>query len=349
MKRIVSAITGTGEVVLKKQDVPALKRNQVLIKVDCSLISPGTEIMGGVKGRRDAPDKKAADVIFGYSCAGEIIDMKGKCEGYKKGMRVYAMGAGFAIHGNYACVPVNLLTPLPKSVSYNDAVYACLGATALQSVRRTVPQLGEYGAVMGLGIVGNFAAQFYQMSGSRIIGWECLARRIAIAKKCGINNIVNFRRKDAAEVTNEFSAPYGLDFANMCFGGNATAAFQSVLGCMKKSPDTHQMGRIVMVGGCKVEVGGGAASGNVDVRPSSRTGPGYHDPDYEFGREYPNGLVQFTTQRNLREIITLMAEKKLIVKPMTTHRCPQEKVGQMADKIITNPNDALGVILKMSH
>jgi hypothetical protein len=96
-------------------------------------------------------------------------------------------------------------------------------------------------------------------------------------------------------------------------------------------------------------MGGGAYSGNVDVLSSSRTGPGYHDPAYEFGADYPNGFVQFTTRRNLREIVTLISEKRLIVKPMTTHKCQLEKVNDMCTKLIEKPNEALGVVLKMPH
>lgn len=48
--------------------------------------------------------------------------------------------------------------------------------------------------------------------------------------------------------------------------GEATAAFQSVVACMKRSPDTHQMGRIVMVGGCEVKIDDGANLGNLDIR-----------------------------------------------------------------------------------
>jgi threonine dehydrogenase-like Zn-dependent dehydrogenase len=347
--RLAAVITGVGEVKVIEEKMPVLKHNMVLLKVHASLISPGTEILGGVVGRRKNPNPKDKDIVFGYANAGEIVQVKGKCPGLEKGMRVAAMGGGFAVHGNYACVPVNLVEPLPDNLNYEDATYACLAATALQSVRRTAPQLGEYGAVLGLGIVGNLAAQFYQLGGARVIGWEGFTNRIRIAKKCGVANIVNFKSKDPAEETKKFAAPYGLDFANIAFGGDATKAWQQVLGCMKKSPDTHQMGRVVVVGGAKLEFGGGAYSGNVDVMASSRTGPGYHDPVYEFGQDYPNAFVQFTTKRNLREIVTLLSEKRLHVKPMTTHTCALAKVGEMADRIINAPNDALGVVLKMPH
>ncbi|MFA6104179.1 MAG: hypothetical protein WCV67_14445 [Victivallaceae bacterium] len=46
---------------------------------------------------------------------------------------------------------------------------------------------------------------------------------------------------------------------------------------MKVSADTHAMGRIILVGGCKINLGSGAYSGNRDIRATSRTGAGYKD------------------------------------------------------------------------
>lgn len=142
----------------------------------------------------------------------------------------------------------------------------------------------------------------------------------------------------------------GADFAIFAFGGNADEAFKSVLECMKVSADGHQMGRITLVGGCKFEVGGGSYSGNIDIRASSRTGPGYHDHDYEYGRfgtDYPNGFIQFTTKRNLREIISLIDEKRLLVSPMTTHHFRLENIAEAVQELIDHPGRAMGVVLNM--
>ncbi|MFA7230536.1 MAG: zinc-binding dehydrogenase [Victivallaceae bacterium] len=347
MKRIVAIYSGKGEVSTREEELAELKENEVQIKVHASLMSPGTEI-ASINGLRKTPDT-APDRIFGYSNAGEIIAVKGNVKDLKVGMRVAAMGTVGAHHANYANVPVNMVVPIPDCITYEQAVYACLGATSLQAVRRTTPELGEYGMVLGLGIVGNLAAQLSQLSGARVIGWEGFAARIKMAKKCGIKKIVSFKTQNPVEETKAFCAPYGADFAIMAFGGEATEAFESVKSCMKVSADTHAMGRIVLVGGCKINVGGGAYSGNLDIKAASRTGAGYKDLEYEYGKDYPAAFVQFTTQRNLREIIQLIAEKRLLVDPMTTHCIPLEEVGKAAELLIQHPDKAMGIVLKMSH
>jgi hypothetical protein len=141
-----------------------------------------------------------------------------------------------------------------------------------------------------------------------------------------------------------------MDFALFAFGGEATAAWEQVKSCMKVSADTHAMGRVVLVGGCKITIGGGANSGNLDIRAASRTGAGYKDLDYEYGRtDYPKALVDFTTQRNLREIVQLIAEKRLLVDPMTTHELPLEEIGRAADLLIHSPDQAMGIVMQMKH
>ena len=349
MKKITGAILYDGQLGTVEQEIPELLDGQVLVEVYASLISPGTE-MAAARQRREkplAPDTKP--MTFGYSNAGVILKTKGDVKGLKEGMRVACMGAGAAEHTDYAVVPVNLVVPIPDTVTFEQATYLSLAATSLQAVRRTDVKLGEYGAVLGQGIVGNLAAQLYRLNGARVIAWESLALRTEIAAKCGIGACVDFLKVDPVEPTKAFAAPYRLDFALFAFGGNAETAFMNIKKCMKVSADGHAMGNITLVGGCRVPVDGGAASGNLNILVSSRTGAGYHDHDWEYGKDYPPAFVQFTTQRNARELIALIAEKRLLVDPMTTHRIPLDHISEAGDLLIHHPDQALGVILTMKH
>lgn len=91
MKRKYAVITGKGEVRTMEEKMRQLKKNEVLIKVHASLISPGTE-MAAVKNSRNNPDPKKKPIAFGYANAGEVIDVKSNVNGIKKGTRVAAMG-----------------------------------------------------------------------------------------------------------------------------------------------------------------------------------------------------------------------------------------------------------------
>ena len=348
MKKITAVILPDGKLGTCIEKIPDLKEHEVMIEVHASLISPGTE-MNLARQRREFPDPNAKETRFGYSNAGIIVQVKGDVKELKVGMRVAAMGAGAAEHTNYTAVPVTLVVPIPDEVTFEQAAYLSLAATSLQAVRRTAPKLGEYGAGLGLGIVGNLAAQLYQLSGARVLGWESLVSRTEIAYRCGIAQVTDFLKMDAVAASKEFVSPYGMDFALFAFGGNAEKAFDNIKKCMKVSADGHVMGRIVLVGGCRIPVDGGAASGNLDILASSRTGAGYHDHAWEYGKDYPPAFIQFTTQRNAQEVIRLIAEKRLQVDSMTTHRIKLENVSEAGDLLIDHPDQALGVILEMSH
>ena len=131
----------------------------------------------------------------------------------------------------------------------------------------------------------------------------------------------------------------------IAFGGNATSAFGKIFAALRIRPDGHHTGRIVIVGGAQVTHGFGASLGNVDVRSAARTGPGYHDSQWEAGLDYPTVLVEWSTQRNMAESLRAMIDGRLRVEPLITHRFALDRVADAADLLIEQPNDAVGVVL----
>jgi hypothetical protein len=50
-------------------------------------------------------------------------------------------------------------------------------------------------------------------------------------------------------------------------------------------------------------------------------GPGRYDPNYEDkGNDYPVGFVRWTEQRNFEAVLDMMADGRLDVKPLISHR-----------------------------
>lgn len=137
-----------------------------------------------------------------------------------------------------------------------------------------------------------------------------------------------------------------MDCALISFGGDATEVIKLIVKMMKIAPDTHPMGRIVIVGGANFQTHNWpTAIGNIDVRASSRPGPGYHDEEYEHGRDYPPVFVQWTTKRNLEEVLRMVNEGKINLDILITHRIPLKDFAKGAEELISSPNTALGVVL----
>ena len=335
-----------GRIWTEEQETPALKPGQLLIEVCNSMVSPGTEL-GGIKRRRENPGSEAHKRPFGYTNAGRVIETSGDCGEFKVGDRVAGMGGGYALHATYACVPHNLCAKIPDNVKDEHAASIHLAATALHAVQRGRIRIGENVVVAGLGIVGQFACQIAKAAGAYVLGVDRLPLRLGIAQNAGTDLTINVSETDPIPVAKEFTRGYGMDCGIIAFGGDATSAFQQIRAMLKTAPDTHKMGRIVIVGGASITHGFAAGLGNVDVISAARTGPGYHDEAYEHGADYPPVFVPWPTQRNLELSLRLMSENRIKVQPLITDIVPIDQATEGCEKLIQTPNEALGVIFSM--
>lgn len=342
--RKVATIDGAGVIAVEEQPIPQPGRGEVLMEVNASLISPGTEL-GGVKAAREAPKSGSQSRVFGYQNAGTVLALGDDCEGFAEGQRVAAMGAGYALHTTHACVPKNLCTPLPDNVSFEEGAANHLAATALQAVRRADVSLGDTVAVAGLGVVGQFCVRLARLSGARVLALDRFPLRVALAKEMGADVAVNVSEQDPIPVAKELTRGYGTDASIIAFGGEATDCLRQLVEMTKLAPDGHHMGSVVIVGGAKISQSFPTILGNMDLRASSRTGPGYHDEPWERGDDYPPVFVQWSTRRNLDEVIRLMSEGRLPVQSIITHRYPLDQAPEACEKLIQQPEEAVGVLL----
>lgn len=335
-----------GLIWTEEQETPSPKPGQLLVEVHASMVSPGTEL-GGIKRRRENLGSASHQRAFGYTNAGVVIGKEGNCDEFEIGDRVAGMGGGYALHASYACIPHNLCAKIPDSVKYEAAASIHLAATALHAVQRGRIRIGENVVIAGLGILGQFASQIAKTAGAYVIGLDRLPLRIGIAESAGIDMAINISETDPVPIAKEFTRGYGMDCGIIAFGGDATSAFQQIRLMLKTAPDTHKMGRIVIVGGASITHGFAAGLGNVDVISAARTGPGYHDEAYEHGADYPPVFVPWPTQRNLELALRLMSEGKVKVEPLLTDIVPIDQAAEACEKLIQDPNTALGVIFTM--
>ena len=340
--RKVAAIDGAGRIHIIEEEIPMPKPGQVQIEVRASMVSPGTEL-AGIKGRRENPSD-AAPRPFGYSNAGVVVAQGEGCDDIPLGTRVACMGGGYAQHATHSCIPRNMAIPMPDEVSFEDASSIHLVATGLNAVRRAELELGEHLAVVGLGLVGQFACQWGKLSGCHVLGLDRLPMRLKGAEEAGVHMLVNVDERDPKEAAQAFTRGYGMDAGILAFGGDGTPAFKMLVSLMKVSPDTHLMGRIVIVGGARIEHQFASRLGNLDVRSAARTGPGYHDEPWEHGADYPEVFMQWTTKRNLEECLSFMASGDLRVAPLITHRVLLSEAPEACEDLVQRPNEALGVV-----
>jgi predicted dehydrogenase len=75
-------------------------------------------------------------------------------------------------------------------------------------------------------------------------------------------------------------------------------------------------------------------------------GPGRYDTSYEqAGLDYPIGFVRWTEQRNFEAVLHLMAEGRLDVRPLISHRYAIDEA-QRAYELVSGTEPSLGILLK---
>jgi threonine dehydrogenase-like Zn-dependent dehydrogenase len=345
-ERRVLAQDGSGRFSIIEQPIPEVRPGTVLVAVNSCLISPGTEL-GNTPSKRATPKLDVGPKPFGYGNAGVVLDVGEGVIGLEPGMRLACMGGGYALHASHAIVPVNLTYPIPDGMSFDEAAFAHLAATALWAIRRTQIEFGQHVAVFGLGTVGQIAVQLAKLCGAHVMGLDLYPLRLEMAQRVGADIVVNPAEQEPAEVAKTFSLGHGFDAAIIAFGGDANKAVEQLIPMLKLAPDTHHYGVVTIVGGAHFESSFTTRFGNVDIRTSSRPGPGYHDEAWEHGAEYAPVFVQWTTRRNIEECLRSAAEGRLDLASLITHRFPLDRGPEACDMLVERPQEALGVILNL--
>lgn len=344
--RRIGAIDQAGRGVVIREPLPRPKRGQVLVRVRASMISPGTELNAAKNARAGGATEPGGPRPFGYQNAGVVVAVGPGVTQFATGDRVACMGGGYAYIADYAVVPQNLCTRMPDRLGFVEASGTNVYMTALQVLRRTGSELGANFLVVGMGIVGQLTAQLGKLAGMFVMGWDTLPGRLKIARACGIDAASRVGRTDLAKASGTFTRGRGFDKAVVSYGGDASETLKQIVCVMKCRPDGHPVGELAVVGGITAHVEMPVSFGNISILPCSRTGPGYHDHEWEHGRrDYPDVLLRWTTRSNMELILRLIDEKRINMKPLITHRLPIEKVDDAITAHIEDPNNTIGTVM----
>lgn len=166
-KRIV--FKERNRVELEEYDLGRPKEGEVLIQTLYSAISPGTEL-AVLKG---LPNTSGNYPFYpGYSACGVVVESKGKL--FKEGQVVLYRGA----HQSFAILDERDCHALKEGVDECSASAYRLASIALQGIRKAGIKLGDRVAVIGLGPIGQLAAQLAYFSGaSEVVGIDPLEKR----------------------------------------------------------------------------------------------------------------------------------------------------------------------------
>ena len=365
MKQILQNLK-TGETELRDIPCPTVGRGEVLIQTRVSLISVGTERMLVDFGKASMLDKarqqpeKVKMVLEKVSTDGlfaTIGAVQSKLEqpiplGYCNAGVVVAVGAGVtelevgdrvASNGNHAemvRVPMNLCAKIPKGVSDEAAAFTVLSAIALQGIRLVKPDLGEHVVVVGLGLIGLVTVQLLRAQGCQVMGIDFDDNKLALAQKFGATTVNPGKGEDSVAAGMSFSLNRGVDAVLI------TAATQSNDPVSHAAQMSRKRGRIVLVGLTGLDLKRSEFfEKELTFQVSCSYGPGRYDKQYEDGDiDYPFGFVRWTEQRNFEAVLTMLADGRIDVPSMVSHRFDFRDALKAYD-ILTQERSALGILM----
>jgi len=339
MKQVV--LNKAGDVLLVDVPAPKVRPGFVHVRTRFSLVSAGTEgaqLRQGQAGllekarqnpeqvkqmlnklRREGvrstitqvQDKLGEWRNVGYSLSGDVIAVGDGVSDLLPGDRVACAGAGYAVHAEEVAVPRNLVAKVSPSVDARHAAFVTLGAIALHGVRKANPTLGETALVIGLGLVGQLAAQLLRISGAKVAVRDLDPARVKTAMDLGADLALNPERDPGVELA-AWTGGWGVDLVIIAAATGSSDPIRTASRLLR------DRGRVIVVGDVGLELERGPFyMKELDFSISRSYGPGRYDPVYEEGGvDYPVGYVRWTEGRNLDAVIDLIARGRLSVEPL---------------------------------
>lgn len=362
MKQILQNLRN-GLTSVQEIPAPVSRRGHITIRTRSSLVSVGTEKMlvefgkGNLLSKAMQQPDKVRQVVekiktdglvstldrvrskldaplpLGYCNVGVVAELGSDTGGFQLGDRVVSNGK----HAELVVVPKNLCAKIPDNVDDETASFTVLAAIALQGIRLLSPTLGETFVVTGLGLIGLLAVQLLRANGCKVIGLDFDPIRRDIARAYGAE-VVDIGTVDPVAVAMQLSGGQGVD------GVLITASTTSNEPVSQAAHMCRKRGRIVLVGVVGLELSrADFYEKELSFQVSCSYGPGRYDPAYEEqGKDYPLPFVRWTEARNFSAVLGLMAEGRIKVGELITHRFTIDDAERAYAQISSG---ALGILL----
>ncbi len=177
-------------------DESSLDPGGVVVEVDVSVISAGTEtanFTGLDPGTRVPGSWNYYPYHPGYGAIGNVVavgpPLPGSPPAAAVGQRVFAI----CPHARFGVVDTarRPIVPLRADDDARSFVLARMASVSITSVRKASHvQFGANAVVVGLGLVGNFAAQLLQLAGMNVVGLDRIPHRVDMATATGLDAVL---------------------------------------------------------------------------------------------------------------------------------------------------------------
>lgn len=218
---IINEFGGTDELQFTELEKPAIKEDEVLVKVHALAINPvdvKTRAGRGLGGRV----KNESPIVLGWDISGVVVETGSAVKEFSVGDEVFGM-VNFPGHGRayaeYVASPASHLTKKPADITHQQAAATTLAAlTAYQGLfQQAGLQKGQRVLVhAAAGGVGHFVVQLAKYAGAYVIGTSSAANKDFVLG-LGADEHVDYKSQQFEEVVKD------IDLAFDGVGGDTAA------------------------------------------------------------------------------------------------------------------------------
>lgn len=345
MKNKAVFMHGTNEMIWKDVPVPAVKDNEVLVKIDSVGIC-GSDVHYYQHGRI-GDFVVEGDFILGHECAGEVVEAGSAVKGLKVGDRValepgktcgkcefcktgrynlcpdvefFATPPYHGVFTNYVAHPEDMCFKLPENVSNVEGALVEPLAVGLHATDIGGVKLGDTVVIYGSGCIGLVTLLASKARGaSKIIVIDVLENRLKKALELGATHVINPKEKDVIKTVEEITEGKGAHVVIDAAAAEAT---------VKQTVD------VLKIGGTIVLVG---------MTPKDEV-------EFNFmklmGKE--GTFKTIFRYRNLYPVaINAIASGAIKVKDIVSHEFEFENTKEAFDFVVNNARDVVKAVIKI--
>ncbi len=319
-------LAGVGNVQMVEVDLPCPGPQDVLVRVNRSLISRGSELFA-----RYVLEQAVSPQIMGYSDAGAVVESGDQIAHIQPGDRVMAQGP----HAQYVVQPAAAgcagIFVLPDDLSYEAATFLPLANGGVAWSRVTPIKARDTVVVLGQGLVGNLYAQAVrERNPGQVIVIDATDLRCNIARECGAHTVLNAATTDTVAAVKELTMGLGADVVVECVGGNAgIKSFRQAQQMLGRGGVLHLIS--------KYQAGDGV--------PGSGLLP--LDSGIMQGRQIVIGYWnEPNPSTHLSDTAQMLLSGRININPLITHRLPWQQTADAYHLLFNSPHEALGVVIE---
>lgn len=340
MRARQAVVTEPLKTAVREVDLPNPAANQILVQTAWSAVSAGTELAVYTGTHQWLQDPNLPDWKFpfrpGYSAAGTVVAVGADIKDWKPGDRVSYPGN----HASHELLTIGhergRLWKLPANLDFEKASIACIARYGLGASVRAGLTLGRSFAVLGLGIIGQFALRCALAAGCHpVVGIDAVGMRREAAKAAGADHVIDPGAGDVRQQLSAFLSARGAEIV-----ADATGVPDAIPTAMSLACDG---GQVVVVGSPRgkaqnvnfyddlhrryIEVTG--AHGNMLFEPAHTRLAGAWD-----------------INKAQRWLLAELASGRLSLAGLVTHKIGPEGLGDAYEGLLKKKDEYLGVLVK---